>query len=394
MLPGKKLRFQDTTASVLLDAIRGAAALLVLVEHWRNAFFVDYTELPGNRTLLNPLYLLCGTGHQAVMVFFVLSGYLISGSVFRSVQGGEWSWRQYLTHRLVRLWIVLLPALILGAFWDHLGIYLHQAPALYSGANGNHITPDVGHTLSFQDFMGNLAFLQTILVPLFGSNPALWSLSNEFWYYILFPLGVCIMGRVYRKALPIIICGALLCLTAVFVTRDILSLFPVWLMGALLHAIPVRPAARWFRMTAAPIYIALFFGSAGLYHLHRFEGVIADWTLGLVTAGFVWVLLGAVREAKPTAISRLSRAVARFSYTLYAAHMPILIFVVSLIAHDARWIPTLKTGAVAASVLPLVLGYAWLLATATEFRTEPVRGFVEYRMTAMTRKTRLPSRVP
>ena len=37
-------------------------------------------------------------------------------------------------------------------------------------------------------FWGNLVFLQTILVPTYGTNALLWSLANEFWYYMLFPL--------------------------------------------------------------------------------------------------------------------------------------------------------------------------------------------------------------
>src|SRR5580658_7990721 len=123
MPPPAKLRFSDTTASVLLDAIRGIAATLVLLEHWRNAFFVDLPQVPSHRMLLAGVYLLCAAGHQAVIIFFVLSGYLISGSILRAFRRNEWTWKQYLTHRLVRLWIVLLPALVLGACWDHLGLY-------------------------------------------------------------------------------------------------------------------------------------------------------------------------------------------------------------------------------------------------------------------------------
>jgi peptidoglycan/LPS O-acetylase OafA/YrhL len=37
-------------------------------------------------------------------------------------------------------------------------------------------------------FVGNLAFLQTIAVPIFGTNGPMWSLANEFWYYLIFPL--------------------------------------------------------------------------------------------------------------------------------------------------------------------------------------------------------------
>jgi hypothetical protein len=40
-------------------------------------------------------------------------------------------------------------------------------------------------THSLIAFLGNFAFLQTICVPIFGTNGPMWSLANEFWYYII-----------------------------------------------------------------------------------------------------------------------------------------------------------------------------------------------------------------
>ena len=65
-------------------------------------------------------YVLTGAGHQAVIIFFVLSGYLISGSIYRMISACRWSWRKYLTHRLVQLWIVPFPALLLGLAPDRI----------------------------------------------------------------------------------------------------------------------------------------------------------------------------------------------------------------------------------------------------------------------------------
>jgi peptidoglycan/LPS O-acetylase OafA/YrhL len=374
----QSLRFSDTTASVLLDAIRGVAATLVLLGHWRLSFFIDFTQVQSHRALLHPLYILSGAGHQAVVLFFVLSGYFIGGSVLRSFQRNDWSWAQYSTHRLVRLWIVLLPALILGACWDHLGIYLHQAPALYSGVSNPDMTPDVRHAISLPVWMGNAAFLQTILVPPFGSNGPLWSLANEFWYYALFPLGVCILVRSSKEPVQAAICLASLCFIAVCLTEYILLAFPVWLLGALLHAVPRRPTAPWQRVVAGAAYAVVFFVISTLDFRGNVErAVLGDWILGLATFGLIWVLLGAVQEARQTVANKLSRSAAQFSYTLYVAHTPILIFAVGLMAHDTRWIPSAKTGVLALGVLVLVVAYSWFLAAITEFRTELVRAWAE-----------------
>jgi peptidoglycan/LPS O-acetylase OafA/YrhL len=48
--------------------------------------------------------------------------------------------------------------------------------------------------LGFSTFVGNLLQLQTIVVSSLGSNGPLWSLANEWWYYVLF--GFCMI--VYR----------------------------------------------------------------------------------------------------------------------------------------------------------------------------------------------------
>lgn len=101
--------------------------------------------------LFAPPYLIARAGHSAVVIFFVLSGYLISGSVFRMFAAGRWSWKRYSLHRLLRLWIVLIPGLMLTALCDQTGIHLHRAPAqmLYSGASGNHMLANVHLTSAF-----------------------------------------------------------------------------------------------------------------------------------------------------------------------------------------------------------------------------------------------------
>ena len=83
--------------------MRGAAALLVLADHWRDLFFINYHEIGAHHWLFFAPYTLTAGGHEAVIIFFVLSGFLIGGTVTRAMARGLWSWASYLTHRLVRL---------------------------------------------------------------------------------------------------------------------------------------------------------------------------------------------------------------------------------------------------------------------------------------------------
>lgn len=131
-------------------------------------------------------YLVSGFGHQSVIIFFVLSGYWITGSVVRRADQPRF-WTSYLIDRVARLGIVLVPVLLIGAVLDLVGIHAISAE-FYAGATGANSLP-AGIRQSFTPLiaLGNLAFLQKLAVPVLGSNGPLWSLAYEFWYYIFFP---------------------------------------------------------------------------------------------------------------------------------------------------------------------------------------------------------------
>jgi peptidoglycan/LPS O-acetylase OafA/YrhL len=376
--PGPPLRFVDTHASVLLDLLRGLAALLVLGEHWRNLFFIDYRDVTAHRKALLLPYLLTTAGHQAVVIFFVLSGYLIGGSVLRSLRTGTWSWRLYMTHRLVRLWLVLIPGLLLCLLCDETAMGLHLAPLLYGGINLNHMTIyPIASVISFKIFLGNLFFVQGWGTPVLGTDNALWSLSLEFWYYVLFPLGVMVLAR--RSSVGMrVVCVAALAVLALLLNRGIFLYMPIWLLGVVLLFLPTPRIANGLRWVAAALYVPVVFYLAVGRNL---PGLWADSLLGLVTLPFVWVLLSARSRADASLWwVRAARGLSRFSFTLYVVHVPFLFFMAALGPRDGRWAPTAPHVLVALGMLAATLAYAYAVAWATEFRTDTVRRFVERRL--------------
>ncbi len=370
---------------MLLDLIRGVAALLVLLSHWKILFFIDYPQIPSHQLWFAIPYVVSDAGHQSVLIFFVLSGYLISGSIFRSLDRGQFQWRTYLTHRFVRLWVVLLPGLLLGGLWDWIG--LHHAPSanLYYGINAKSHAINVGHTLTASAFFGNIAFLQTLIVPSFGSNGALWSLANEFWYYILFPLGWLAFRRdtpTFRRTLY----GALLLSLAWFVRSSMLPLFPVWLAGSALALLPAPHVGSGTRTAAAIIYTPLVFLFA---KLNLLPALVQDYIFGAITFLFFWIVLSARDVSGVTPVSRLARQTARFSFTLYVLHMPALLLLTAFLAGGHLWSPTdLHHDAIALAALAALVIYAYLVAAITEFRTDQIRAWAERRL-QMTPKSHL-----
>ncbi|QHS52118.1 acyltransferase [Edaphobacter sp. 12200R-103] len=378
-LPNREtVSFPQTTASVLLDLIRGLAAILVLLSHWKILYFVDYPKIPSHRIFFAFPYVLAAAGHQAVLIFFVLSGYLIGGSIFRSVDRGAWSWKSYLTHRFVRLWVVLIPGLVLGGLLDWTGMHLRLTQTLYSVPSPKTHSLDIAHTLAPHIFWGNVAFLQTVLVPVFGSNGSLWSLANEFWYYLLFPLLWLALTRNSKTPVSLVRRIIYLCLflaLAWFLRSSLLNLFPVWLAGTLLARIPPPSFGPKIRATCALLYFVLLMLST---KVHALPGLEQDYVLGIVTFFFFWSILSARERAADSRFTHFSRNISRFSYTLYVVHMPALLFLTALFAGYNLWSPTdLRHHAMALVILAAVLLYAWIIATFTEFRTDRVRRWVE-----------------
>lgn len=179
-----------TQRDEILDLIRGVSALAVLFAHARGFIFVDFAEVVEGSVLTKAFYFATGVHHQAVMVFFVLSGYFVGGSVIEGFRKQRFLVSRYCLARISRLWVALIPALFLTMVLDAIGRGIN--PEAYLGGFRDIFMsgpePNSVSGFSATAFLGNLAFLQTVEVPVFGSNGPLWSLANEFWYYVLFPL--------------------------------------------------------------------------------------------------------------------------------------------------------------------------------------------------------------
>jgi peptidoglycan/LPS O-acetylase OafA/YrhL len=288
-------------------------------------------------------------------------------------------WSDYFARRIVRLWLVLLPALAAGTVWDAIGSRLHAAPALYAGLVPNHTIGNLAASFTAAAFLGNIVFLQTILVAPFGSNGALWSLANEFWYYVLFPILFCAFRKDTSSVRRVLYlsAGAFVC---IFVGRDIVAAFPIWLLGALLYQLPIVNIGTRIRWLVAVAYTGFFFAmclaSRGRISLPGSTGLSGDYILAVATVAFLWVLLGARGKAPERFYVSTARITARFSYSLYLAHTPFLVFMTAILAHDSRW--QLEPGhfTLALAVFTGAIIYSLIFASLTEFHTDSVRSWV------------------
>ncbi|AFZ27946.1 putative acyltransferase [Cylindrospermum stagnale PCC 7417] len=364
--------------SVGLDFLRAIATLEVLISHIRNLYFVDYNQITITSNLfVKFLYFLTGFAHEAVIAFFVLSGLLIGNSVFKKLQQHRFTWKSYLIARLSRLWIVLIPALLLGLIWDLAGNALSRGESIvYAGRLGtNIITEPVVNSISSYILMGNLFFLQNIYFPTLGSNGALWSLSHEFWYYMTLP--VVLMAVVnYRKIKTFLIYLAVLLFLFFVVNLKNDPGLLVWLIGSFVSLfqkkikLPQKHQSLFLLLAWILVIITLI-----AIRLNIIDSY-ADIILGLVFSILMLVMSFHQGKVKENIISRFSLWFSDFSYTIYLTHLPFLVFILSIVIKQSRWQPdTLHIFYGVALVLITVI-FARLVYFLTERNTSKLRSYL------------------
>jgi peptidoglycan/LPS O-acetylase OafA/YrhL len=357
-------------ASTFFDLLRFGAAVLVVMEHLSSRLFVGYgyLEQPGIWTKF--LYWINLLGSPGVVIFFVLSGLFISRSIYRSELLGnrDFGWSRYMIARLSRLWLVLVPALIFTFFVDQV--------AEVSGWVNKGSGVDV--------FVGNIFFVQTILVPQFGSNAPLWSISNEFWYYMIFPLLMLsvLSNNVWRRLLFLAISVALL----VFIGPRKAAYFLMWLLGAAVMLLPVcRRFGGGCLLVAAAAFLVFFSLMRPLVARGRliFDGVEIDlfWPDLMISVATFLVMRVAIVYFEGRdyfiniSVDSMIRKGAAFSFSLYVVHYP-LINSGYFLAH-ANGFRGFQPGplgvAFEVGILALICAGAWLFASMTEMHTNTVR---------------------
>lgn len=346
----------EKSTSLYLDFCRFAAALMVFFHHY----------------LYPPFYLgdlRFTLGRKAVVIFFVISGFVIAYVTERK----EASAREYCVNRAARLYSVVLPALVLTLLLDYSVRFLE--PSLFD---------PVVHTWPGLRVLASLMFVNqswnfTIAAL---SNGPFWSLCYEFWYYVIFGLFIYAPRR-FRYLLVVI--------AALLAGPRILLLFPIWLLGVAAYRLQgriqsTRLAGAVFCASGVAFLVLLFanlaflndavnFVQAGLTdgywvlspHLRIFIGgdsnFPSDYALGIAFALTVMTSRIGRWEIKLPASAQTSiRFCASYTFSLYLFHAPLLLFFAACLA-QLRSEPARGIVMVAAT-----FGAVWAIGTFTEQR--------------------------
>lgn len=341
--------------SLWLDAMRALAAFAVFVAHIR-LFGVADPELARFVPQL---------GHDAVVLFFVLSGYVIAFTT----DARNASLSQYLTARAARIYSVTVPAIAVTYILAWIGE--SRAPGVHEYA---YQLERLWLYVPFQlGFLGEMwAFSEPPC-----TNVPWWSLGYEVWYYVLFAV-----FAFYRGPRRWILLGIGLLL----VGPKLWLLAPTWALGAVLWRNRERFALS---RTLARI---LLFGSFAAYVIYKVSGVeqslialgnapfggVADTPLGsaqswlhdyvvAVLAAIHLHALGHAHLSLPTFSERPIRVAASFTFSLYLMHAPMLLFVRYVVDYDRR------NGMQVLALSLAVLAAIGVIGLFTEHRKGPYR---------------------
>ena len=130
-------------------------------------------------------------GFFGVDVFFVISGYLISGIIFRSLMNGSFSYLTFYAKRIKRI----IPNLLLVLSFCMIVGWIYLTPTEYENL-GKHITSSAFFTENFRLISEVGYFTEDALrKPLLH----LWSLAIEEQFYIVFPIICSIVWMLSRS---------------------------------------------------------------------------------------------------------------------------------------------------------------------------------------------------
>ncbi|MXO91362.1 acyltransferase family protein [Pontixanthobacter aquaemixtae] len=384
---------KNPSFSSFLDLARWVAAWIVCIGHLRNPLFFGFGAI--GEAAQNPLivawYFVTGWYGEAVIVFFVLSGYLVGGLGIAKFAANTFNPAHYGIDRVSRLYVAFLPSLILTAALDITGMHYFGAAGLYDGTQAM-FAEKLGEAafaeaVTATTFLGNLAMLQTFRFDSFGTNSPLWTISAEFWFYVAFGAVLACLIAVRSKL------GQIAALLAVgiallwLLTPTFLYYLGLWLVGLGVAALP-SSKARW------PILFAILF--AALLVVTRLKGdalsaiafgqTIRDYSVAI---GFALVL-HAMRDNQSAILARMAQFnkwLADFSFSIYLIHFPVMIFVLSALYWTGNF-PEIRTGyaptdltgiMIYGGIIALLFAVSWAFAQCTEQQTWKIRRFLKTR---------------
>ena len=289
-----------------MDGLRAVAVLGVVLFHYRIIGFAG--------------------GYVGVDVFFVISGFLITGIIEEQFRAGSFSFRQFYLRRVRQILPMLFVTII--ASIPFAAAFLPPRALKDFGSSAVAASLSASNVLFFK----KVSYFDTeaILKPLLHT----WSLGVEEQFYLIWPLGLVLLLKYVPRRAPIVIgIVGLISLASAFAFEAhpaalfYLTPFRVWefALGAVLVWLPSWPGrddnrfASLMSLCGLALILLAFFVPFGREGDPRHLAIACIGTALCIYAGKSKA--GELALANPAAV-----ALGKISYSVYLLHWPVLVF--------------------------------------------------------------------
>lgn len=343
-----------------LDGIRACAVLMVIVFHELNGASVH----GGLQTAIARLAYI---GHTGVDLFFVLSGFLITGILLRS-RGSD----KFLTNFYVRRFLRIFP--------------LYYAFLIFDFAVGH---DSAGSRWPYWVYLQNV--WSTFKIPVSGPGH-FWSLAVEEHFYLIWPFLVMkFEGRKLKATLWIIIVLAALVRVALIVAgfeplQFTLARMDALAIGAMIAVYSIeRPLIHLRRYALTGLAIGIPVAMVMFLTLHGEKNFAAQMIRYPLVAGIYGLLIILITSATQSNLAvralsmRLPRSIGKYSYAMYVYHITVAHFVSRL--NVAIWLQL-------ATVIVSTYAVGWLSWQVLEGPCNSLKRRFEYNVSQHDRSSR------
>lgn len=351
-----------------LDLLRFASALLVVMCHYRGNFFIEYSLLSvEDKNIFTQIFYFIGKlGNEPVVVFFVLSGFLVGGKAMQRILNNEIDVKSFFLDRFTRIMLPLLAALVLMIT----------------------IAIILGDPIPFKDILGSLFSLQGILTG-FGGNTPLWSLAYEVWFYIF--IGCLMIICRGKNKNNIIIAFFVLTICISIFTKLETRYFLILFLGTFAFLLP-RDNIKYLKSKIFILLILLGCSfvlsqlTSGIRSLNFSTFSFLEHKQISVFLAFIAVLLvHHLIVAKPhkriwADVERVSIKFSNFSYTLYLTHYPLMTLLAHLGFPKSKQINMTSILYYIIEIL-ISLVVAYLIYLVSEKQTPTVKKYIKRQLT-------------
>ncbi|GGZ09328.1 acyltransferase family protein [Novosphingobium colocasiae] len=353
----------NKSLSLFLDLLRLGAALLVLVGHMAEVFALHLPDLIHH------------SAKEGVAIFFVLSGFVIAFVT----DGREKDWRAYARSRYLRMVSVVPLALVVLCLCYAIGVRIDPAayapgPLALAGTVGD--PPSLAGVLRYLTFTNELWFARGVI----STGAPFWSLGFEMAYYVAF--AILLFGRGWWRV-------AMMAAWAAVCGPRIVLAFPLWLIGVVAwhmvrRGVRLSPARGWLLvgLTALAVLAWRKFASAPaapLFEWHAPGALALSMGYYAVLAVLIALLIVSFAATAPgqgfwpALVERAVRFLAGASFTLYIAHLPLMVLFAVLL-------PVSLGGAAKAAIATTLTILAVLLLAEVGERRKNTYATITYKL--------------